>query len=165
VINLYDKDKLRKRLESKRIITHFGCWLYISGSRSKSGHGRISVNGHGYYASRLAMYVYNDFNLGSSLNILHIRECPDSRCFNPEHLYEGTQSDNRKDSAAVGTAKNQNSIKDKCDYGHELLENNLMIIIDKHKNIHRRCRICHRKQVREAAQRLRKRRVKYKDAK
>jgi hypothetical protein len=109
------------------------------------------------------MYAYKNFDLDSILDILHIRECLDSRCFNPEHLYSGTQADNRKDSAAIGTSRNQNSLKAECNYGHELLGSNLMIIVDKNKDTHRRCRICHRKQVREAASRLRKRRVKYKE--
>lgn len=151
----YNKERLRKRLNAKRIIKG-GHWLW-TGCLAISGHGRISVSGKVYFTSRLSAFVYLNFDLESDLQINHKIECSIPNCFNPDHLYVGTQTDNRKDDVARGISGNQHSIKTHCRYGHILLNDNLMIIRSK-DGIHRRCRICHRKQVREAATRLRFRR-------
>ena len=49
---------------------------------------------------RVSAHVFSGFDLESDLFILH--KCDDGLCFNPEHLFVGTQADNLKDASRKG---------------------------------------------------------------
>ena len=55
-----------------------------------------------YLVHRLSAWLWSGFDLGSGLNVLH--RCDNPPCFNPEHLFVGTQSQNMNEMLAKGRA-------------------------------------------------------------
>lgn len=90
---------VEKRLLERRAITRAGCWE-LMGSVTKDGYGRIYYNGQNLHAHRVSAMLYLGLDLDSSLQVNH--KCETKRCFNPEHLYIGTQSDNIKQAFQEG---------------------------------------------------------------
>lgn len=90
------------KLERRRQIDPItGCWLW-TGNKNRGGHGIIHHDDKTMSVSRLAMHVYKDFDYDRKEPICHTRECPNAHCFNPEHLYIGTNSSNLYDAYATG---------------------------------------------------------------
>lgn len=83
-------------LLERRIITDSGCWLYTGGKFS-NGYGSIKYKGKTHAVHRLSLSVFKDIIFGVEDNANHIKECPNKHCFNPDHLYKGTQIDNMAD--------------------------------------------------------------------
>ena len=74
-----------------------GCWLW-GGKQDDSGYGSFYLNGIAR-AHRVSLYIHCvDFNV--NLDVLH--RCDNPSCVNPEHLYQGTQSDNNRDRFVRG---------------------------------------------------------------
>lgn len=104
-------EQLKELMLKNRIIDPTtGCWLWI-GKINKDGYGVVSRNAKYEYVHRLSAYIYLGFDLYSSLQINHKRECPHKNCFFSEHLYVGTHRDNMEDAKAV---------KLYCKYGHTI---------------------------------------------
>lgn len=83
-------------LIGRRRINEIGCWLY-TGGRFTSGYGSLKYRSKSYPVHRLSLELFKGvvFNSGEQAN--HIIDCPNKHCFNPEHLYKGTQLDNMSD--------------------------------------------------------------------
>lgn len=94
-----------------------GCWLATRGLH-RTGYAYIKMDGKSYSVHRLSMYVYRNFDLNSELKVLHKSTCPNKRCWNPDHLYIGTQQDNVIDSMKADKGFN-NRNKTHCINGHE----------------------------------------------
>ena len=78
------------------------CWnstLFIE----IGGYTRIRVNGKLHYTHRVAAMIWLDFDLDSELKVLH--KCDNRKCFNPEHLWIGTQYENIEDMYTKGRRK------------------------------------------------------------
>jgi hypothetical protein len=118
----------------KIIDSKTNCWLYKKGIH-KTGYAYICIDGKKYSIHRLSMYVFNNFDLTSELNILHKLICPNKNCWNPEHLYIGDQSDNMIDTVKKGN--HNNSSKTHCINGHEFNEWNTSYYHNK-----RICKMC-----------------------
>lgn len=73
---------------------------------------------------------------------MHIRECLYPNCFNPDHLYAGTQKDNTQDMIAIGRGRNQYTDVNitHCKRGHEYTPSNTYIDKKGNKN----CKECKR---------------------
>jgi hypothetical protein len=90
-------EQLKAKLLSNRV-EHPGsmitpCWLWTAAKNDK-GYGIVKREGTCWRVSRLAYKVFvGPFD--EALNILH--KCDTPSCFNPEHLYPGTQQDNAED--------------------------------------------------------------------
>lgn len=95
-ISLLDKSIIEKRIKRKSSIIPNGCWLFL-GAINNGGYGKIRINNKTFDVHRLAAYLFLNFDLHSNLQINHKRECPNKNCWNPDHLYIGTQSDNMCD--------------------------------------------------------------------
>lgn len=120
-------------------------WLYYN-SIGRDTH--ITINGERYEVSRLAAYAWLELPLDSPLQANHRLNCKDSRCWRPDHLYIGTQSDNILDSVKAGT--HRNTRKTHCPRGHEYtLENTYKFYNRKTKRFARRCNQCHREAERK----------------
>jgi hypothetical protein len=71
------------------------CWLY-SGKGSKAGHARIRLDDKTrMMVHRLAYEAHHASPIPKGLQVNH--HCDNPKCFNPNHLYLGTQSDNMRD--------------------------------------------------------------------
>lgn len=70
-----------------------GCWLW-AGAIMTGGYGFMKYNSDIKSAHRFSFFIHNnDFN--PSLCVLH--KCDVRCCVNPDHLFQGTYSDNAKD--------------------------------------------------------------------
>jgi hypothetical protein len=67
-----------------------------NGCKDVRTYQRISINGKGYGATRLAL----ERKLGRPIKpgLLALHTCDFRRCINPDHLYEGSYSDNSRDA-------------------------------------------------------------------
>lgn len=92
---LPDFDQVKNYLINNKLISIEGCWLL-------SNRDNISYQYYaGYGVHRLSMWIFNNFDITNNMiSILH--KCDNPPCWNPEHLFLGTQSDNRKDSILKG---------------------------------------------------------------
>lgn len=104
-----EQTQLEARLLANRRIADCGyltsCWVWTRSCRKK-GYGQTSIDkGHRNVAvHRVAAWLWLGFDLASSLKVLH--RCDNPPCFNPEHLFIGTNADNTADMVAKGRARN-----------------------------------------------------------
>lgn len=85
-------------------------------------------------AHRFSFLVWNGA-LDDTLMVCH--RCDRPLCVNPEHLYQGTNTDNVRDAVERGRHRNGESDKTHCPSGHPYSDENTY----RYKN-QRQCRIC-----------------------
>lgn len=75
-----------------------GCWNWTAGRRGRKGlkYGQFREKGSRVGAHRFAFALRSEIPEG--LLVLH--RCDNSLCCNPDHLFLGTNMDNKKDSMA-----------------------------------------------------------------
>jgi hypothetical protein len=73
-------------------------------ARYPSGYGKVSYQGRGVYAHRVAWQLTNG-PIPAGLWILH--HCDNPRCVKPDHLYAGTAKDNAEDRENRGRGKSR----------------------------------------------------------
>lgn len=114
------------------------CWNWI-GSRSQSGqgYGQLYYNGKLISATHVSWFIHK--GKWPFFLMLHIPECNNKACVNPNHLYEGDKHDNVFDALKDGKIKKQF-----CKRGHALNDpNNLLPPPPAYPN-RRQCKLCHR---------------------
>lgn len=97
------------------------CWYY-TGWLNKTGYGKIYRNRVGLAVHRFSAYLFNvnkdtkgdiipnfKFTIESKLCILH--KCDNPPCFNPDHLFIGTQQENLQDMINKGRESFNNNSK------------------------------------------------------
>ena len=82
------------RFWSMGVLTSYGCLEWQAG-RLPKGYGRLRVGARRVTASRLAL----EWKLGRELRpgMFALHTCDNPPCYLPDHLYEGTRSDNERD--------------------------------------------------------------------
>lgn len=88
-----------RRLLDERAVTNERCWVSPSRSRTGFGYTRIWHDGKVTGAHRVAWEAANG-PIPSGLFVLH--RCDNPPCFNPDHLFLGTDADNKADMYAKG---------------------------------------------------------------
>jgi hypothetical protein len=88
-------EEVRRRFLDKVDKTD-SCWNWTASTRM--GYGAFSINRKIYSAHRVSFEMAKGHISGF---ILH--KCNNRLCVNPDHLYQGTQKDNVRDSIAAGT--------------------------------------------------------------
>jgi hypothetical protein len=102
-----------------------GHWLF-QGTRPK-GYGQIRFQGKMVNIHRLSAACYLGLDMDDrTKQANHKIECRHKNCWNPEHLYIGTESENKadrfhKDEEHLG---NQYTRATHCIHGHEFTEEN-----------------------------------------
>src|SRR6266705_2781153 len=120
-------------LSRRRIDDVAGCWEW-TGCRHKDGYGLLRLNGKTRKAHRVSAHLFMGLDLNSEVQVMH--RCDNPSCFNPEHLFLGTQLDNMKDCYSKGRGW-QNKVT-RCPKDHPLSGNNLRV----NKRGERICREC-----------------------
>jgi hypothetical protein len=86
-------DTLANRLAKQSTVTDCGC-IEWTGDRLSSGYGRISIN----YKTKRVHRVSYELSIGpipEGMCVLH--RCDNPPCFNPDHLFLGTNKENTED--------------------------------------------------------------------
>ena len=143
-------ERVMKLLKEKTFFEPIsGCWIYQGpDATSNKEHCRVKFNNKMIYVHRLSAHLHWGFDLDSSMLILHDAFCVSPKCWNPQHLREGTQQENMQDSVLVGTFKNVIAEERKqathCKWGHEFTPENTRI-----RPGGRECKECQRERDRE----------------
>lgn len=87
------------RLMKGRHITESGCWEWTKATDTR-GYGKIAFNGKLISTHRLSAHLLLAFDLDPRVSVCH--RCDNPPCFNPEHLFLGSMSDNMTDASAKG---------------------------------------------------------------
>ena len=91
------------RLLAKRSIEG-DCWIFTGArarrARSGGGYGLIQAWGKLRLVHRVAAALWLAFDIESAEHILH--QCDTPACFNPEHLFVGSNLDNARDRRQKG---------------------------------------------------------------
>lgn len=80
-------------LLARRVVTATGCWEWSFG-RDKKGYGRWSEHNGETLVHRISYETFVG-PIRDGQHVLH--HCDNPPCFNPAHLYTGTNDDNVKD--------------------------------------------------------------------
>lgn len=115
-----------------------GCWNW-TGCRSSNGYGQMRYMGRMVSVHRLSAHFYLKLSLESELEVLH--RCDNPGCFNPKHLFIGTQSDNIRDAFQKSRKTSPQIVKTHCPKGHPYSGSNLRIRI-KNGSTGRVCKRC-----------------------
>jgi len=81
------------RLKTKTIIGDGGCWLWM-GSKSHNGYGYINTEAGVKRVHRVSFEMHKGA-VPKGVFVLH--KCDVRNCWNPDHLFLGTASDNTAD--------------------------------------------------------------------
>jgi len=137
------------RLNSKTIKSESGCWLW-QGSIGGGNYGYIRFDGIGELVHRISAFLFLGYDLGNQARqVNHQTFCPNKHCWNPEHLYVGTQKSNIGD-ISVRKPRSKLPPKTHCKFGHEYTMENIIVNRDKSKN----CRLCQAERNRKYRKRL-----------
>jgi hypothetical protein len=132
-------------LTNNRYDLQTGCWNW-TGARSGGGYGEMDYLGRKEKIHRLSAHFYLGFDLNSPLQILH--RCDNPSCFNPKHLFAGTQIDNMQDCISKGRFYQLG--RTHCPKGHPYSGHNLIHRGDGGRD----CRACMCRRGREYRKRL-----------
>jgi hypothetical protein len=109
---------IEERLEEYKWIEPNGCWRWLA-SVTTQGRPQVWYEGRYVLVTRLIMHLNKGFDLDSPLLVCHNdKVCNQRECWNPDHLYVGTDKDNMRDRVAKITH---------CPKGHEYDEANTRI--------------------------------------
>ena len=100
-------DYLKKIIEDLKTNPTDECVEWPFSCHLTLGYGRVHAPGRVQYVHRVAFEFYH--NTVVSKCVLHT--CDNPKCFNPNHLYEGTMKQNRNDWRTRGTSKFRLEIK------------------------------------------------------
>lgn len=80
------------------------CKIWLGKKNREGGYGYIKFEGKHVLIGRLICFLYHGADLNDKTwTANHVNECTSSLCWNPEHLYVGTQLQNVRDSIDKGT--------------------------------------------------------------
>lgn len=129
---------LENRLTESRRITDNGCWEWTR-AVTEHGYGRMSYQDQVHRVHRLAAHLWHGLDLDdSTTKVCH--HCDNPPCFNPEHLYLGTQKTNVRDMIDRGRNYPGPDRWTHCTRGHELTPDNTVGVKKP------RCRTCNNEQ-------------------
>jgi len=118
-----DRDELLEILYKNISINDNGCWIW-TGHIHKSGYGYLNYKNKSFRVHRLSyMLHYHIYDLSDKLKTCH--KCDEKLCFNPDHLFIGTQKENVLDMENKGRS---NHPKGSNNGNSKLTEKDIVII-------------------------------------
>ena len=124
VMDISQPDNLINYLK-KMTIYEGDCWIYTGGSVHDSGYRRVQIAGKYIGVHRLSAAIFHGLNLRDfRQQANHKVECKNKTCWNPEHIYVGTQGQNVKDYLS---GKDRKQYCPKGHLKHLSFSNNVMI--------------------------------------
>lgn len=94
---------------NQKNITESGCWEWTG--VLNGGYGQLSVRGKRILAHRFSLQTFLKRLIPSTLEVRHM--CNNPKCINPEHLKEGTHSENMNDMVMSNRQARGKSLSDK----------------------------------------------------
>lgn len=94
----YTDSQYLARIYKIRIIDSNGCWIHCNWKTNKS-RPQMCYKGKTWNLARLMLKLTLS-NFDPNLQANHT--CDNKQCWNPEHLYQGTQADNMRDNPMQG---------------------------------------------------------------
>ena len=107
--NLNDDD-LEKWFFSQKHVTISGCWEWTRGMNA--GYGVLRVNTAAVLAHRFSLQLHLKRPIPKGVEVRHM--CHNTKCFNPEHLQEGTHADNMSDMVLANRQAKGVFLSEKC---------------------------------------------------
>ncbi|HEC64706.1 MAG TPA: hypothetical protein ENI23_05400 [bacterium] len=153
VIELHEfavDDAFAERFWSK-VVPVGDCWEW-QGAKGSFGYGLVKIDQKNFPTHRIAFALAN--GRAPKLSVLH--SCDNPPCVRPDHLWEGTQTDNMKDALAKGRLHMVGDFhrrKTHCSRGHPFDGSNTIRYQKKNGVLERKCRECHNSQERERRRR------------
>lgn len=138
-------EQMRELLISKRRLNEY-CWEW-TGPLNEWGYGQISWHRKHTMVHRVSAVVWMGFDLNDPRKVLH--SCDNPRCFNPDHLFLGTDKDNAVDCSRKRRQYQQR--KTHCINGHKFTKQNTRI----NASGWRICKTCHSIQEQKSRERRR----------
>lgn len=137
----------------REIDTTTGCWLW-TGAKLPTGHGQTRIHGKCYLVHRLSAMIYLSLDITNRLvgsrkdKSQGNHKCGNTSCFNPDHLYIGTQADNLSDIPVTnrGGSKMGKRLPCLCHRGH------LVTVETYRKNVG--CLICQNLRMQKRSHRI-----------
>jgi hypothetical protein len=106
------------------------CWIW-KGGKNRRGYGKFQL---GYKTLVASRYSYEIYKGAIKEGMLICHTCDNPSCVNPEHLWQGTGSDNIKDSFNKCRSK---GFKGETNSQAKLTEKNVLEIRELFKNNHK----------------------------
>lgn len=110
-------DKLVQRFMKRTKIID-GHWLWQGARNQKSGHGLVTIKRRLVYLHRFMFCLANGLDYDGEFYVCHKVECNIPRCWILDHLYQGDNSSNVKDTVTAGN--HHEASKTHCPRGHRL---------------------------------------------
>ena len=99
-----------------------GCWLWDL-YKDHKGYGRIRIGKSMFRIHRFSAIVHKIIDPNDlTQHALHKQICPNRHCWNPQHLYAGTEEDNTRDKVELDHVKSSKKRAriDTCVHGHDI---------------------------------------------
>jgi hypothetical protein len=111
------------------------CWEWTGTVRS--GYGRVHVNGR-RRSAHVVVYELLNGPVPEGMQLDHL--CRNRLCVNPSHLEPVSVKENVARGVSFAA---RYAARTHCPKGHEYTPENIDPIIQRGKNVGRRCRVCH----------------------